>query len=108
MSDLTWAYIYTFGGCAAVTAVVVQFTKGIVWIKNIPTQLYSYAVSLVLYNVAALFLNKWNLSDAALSLIAAVGISLASNGAFEGVSKLWPQVQNLWNKLTGTNKVGGD
>jgi hypothetical protein len=54
-----------------------------------PTQLFSYAVALIILNIAALCLGVWALPFLAISFLNAGLIALASNGGFEAASKLF-------------------
>lgn len=42
----TWEVLATYGGCAAMVGLLTQFTKGWPYLERLPTQLWSYLLSL--------------------------------------------------------------
>ena len=45
-SFVTWGALASFGGAAAMTALITQLTKNLGFVKKIPTQLWSYVIAL--------------------------------------------------------------
>ena len=88
--------IYTY--CVLLTALIVQFTKGIAPIKYIPTQLYSIVISFcVLYAMSyipPLSFDYENVKTRAqryiMFSVEAVIFSLSSNGLFSLIKRFSP------------------
>ena len=85
--------LYTY--CVALTALIVQFTKGIAVIKYMPTQLYSIVVSFcVLYAMSyipPLSFDYENVKKRSqryiMFTVEAVVFSLSSNGLFDLIKR---------------------
>ena len=77
----------TYAGATAATLAVTQVFKGVGFIDKIPTRIFSYVVALVLLIAATAFTAGLTVESAALCIINAVVVSLASNGAFDAVSR---------------------
>lgn len=84
---LTWDFVATFAGATVVTVAITQFTKGFVT-KYIPTQLWSYIVSLLVITVGSFFTGTLTLSSGVLGIINALFITLAANGGYDTVTKM--------------------
>lgn len=82
-----WSILETYAGATLATTLVTQLLKGIGFISRIPTQLFSYAVALVILLASTFFTGVMTWDAAALCVVNAVVVSLASNGAFEAVAK---------------------
>ena len=82
----TWTTLATYAGAVLATTLLVQLTKGIGFIDRIPTRIYSYVIALVVLLLAAWFTATLTWSQAALCLINAAVVSLASNGAFDAAT----------------------
>ncbi len=82
----TWANLATYAGATLATNLITQLIKGVGFIANIPTRITSYVIAVVILFAATLFTGAFSLEAAALCLINAVVVSLASNGAFDAVS----------------------
>jgi hypothetical protein len=89
MEFVTWELLGTYAGAMAMTGVITQLTKGIPGISKLPTQLWSYLISLVVMMCANFFLDQLTLSNAVLILFNAGLVSLAANGGYEGIAKLF-------------------
>ena len=89
MEFVTWELLGTYAGALAMTAVITQMTKGTKGISKIPTQLWSYMIALAIMLCANFFLGQLTLSNAVLTLFNAGLVSLASNGGYEGIAKLF-------------------
>jgi len=87
MSEFTtWANLATYGGALAMVLVLTQLTKGIT--KKIPTQLWSYILSLVVLLLATYFTGSLTVESGVLVMFNAAIISLAANGGYEAVKRL--------------------
>ena len=83
----TWTMLATYAGAVMATALITQLFKGVGFISKIPTQIFSYGVALVILLAATFFGGQWSWPDAALCLLNAVVVSLASNGAYEAMAR---------------------
>ena len=82
----TWEYLLTFAGCTVATGLLTEFTKPL--FGKAPTQWVSYVFALIIMIVSQIAtgqLTSWNI--AALDVLNAVVISLASNGGYDAVKK---------------------
>jgi hypothetical protein len=89
MEFVTWELLGTYAGAIAMVGVITELTKNIKFISAIPTQLWSYVLSLIVMYVANFFLGQLTPSNAVLILFNAVLVSLGANGGYEGVSRLF-------------------
>lgn len=85
MEFVSWKLLGTFAGAMAMVGVVTQLTKNIKFISTIPTQLWSYIISLVVMYCANFFLGTLDASSAVLILFNAALVSLGANGGYEGI-----------------------
>lgn len=83
----SWAMLATYAGATAATVAVTQVFKGVGFIDRIPTRIFSYAVALIVLIAATAFTSGLTVEAAVLCVVNAVVVSLASNGAFDVVSK---------------------
>ena len=84
----TWSALGTYAGATLAVTLITQLIKGIGWIERIPTRITSYVVALVVLIAAAAVAGELNWFTAGLAFINAVVVSLAANGAFDGVTSL--------------------
>ena len=89
MEFVTWELLGTYAGAMAMVGVITQLTKNIKFISAIPTQLWSYILSLVVMYAANFFLGQLTISNAILILFNAGLVSLGANGGYEGITKLF-------------------
>ena len=87
MEMFTWEYLASAAGATAAVTVLTQFIKGVPFIEKVPTQLVSYVISLLVMFAASFFTGALTGATAALIPLNAVVVMLASNGAYETVSK---------------------
>lgn len=83
----TWTLLATFAGASAATAIITQFLKGP--LAKIPTQLVSYVIALIILAVATAATggaSDW--AGLAIIPLNAVIVSLAANGAYDGVVRI--------------------
>ena len=83
----TWTMLATYAGAVMATTLITQLLKGVGFISKIPTQIFSDGVALVVRLAATFFGGQWTWPDAALCLLNAVVVSLASNGAYEAMAR---------------------
>ncbi|MDO5112181.1 MAG: hypothetical protein Q4E65_07735 [Clostridia bacterium] len=81
----TWSMLGTYAGAVLATTLTTQLLKGIPLFDKLPTRVFSYFVAVLLLLAAAAFTEGLTFSAAALSLINAVVVALAANGAFDAV-----------------------
>ena len=88
MELFNWNLLGSYAGATFAVAVLTQITKGIPFIKRIPTQLWSYALALVTLLVTAAFGAGLTPQGAVLAVINAALVSLSSNGGYAAVTRL--------------------
>lgn len=79
---ITWATLATYGGALIMVGVLTQFTKDLSFTKKLPTQIWSYILSLVVMYPAMFFTGQLNANTAILTIFNAVIISIAANGGY--------------------------
>ena len=84
----TWTALATYSGATLATALFTQVLKGIGFIDKIPTRVTSYVIAVLVLLAATLFTGSFKAGNAALCLINAAVVSLASNGAFDAVTQV--------------------
>ena len=84
----SWATLATSAGATAVTALITQVFKDVRVIDKIPTRVFSYVVALCVLLAGTFFSDVLNLESGALCVINAVVVSLAANGAYDGLVSL--------------------
>ena len=87
MNYFDWTTLAGYTGALAMVTIITEITKNIKIVKKIPTQLWSYLISLFIMYPAYYFTNQLNLSNAFLILFNAGVVSLSSNGSFEFLKK---------------------
>jgi len=89
MNDFfTWQMLTTHAGAMLATTAITEILKNVRGIARIPTRIFSYIVSLVVLIVATIFASGFSLSSFALCFLNAALVSLASNGAYDGLAKM--------------------
>lgn len=84
----TWELLATYAGATLATGLITQMLKGFDFIAKLHTQLVSYVVALVLLLAATFFLGMLTVESAALCLINAVIVALASNGGYDAIASM--------------------
>lgn len=84
----TWTTLGTYAGATLAVTLITQLIKGIGWIDRIPTRITSYVVALIVLLAASAVTGELTLSTAGLSVVNAVVVALAANGAFDGVTAI--------------------
>lgn len=88
MEFFDWTMLGTFAGAVFAVSLFTQFSKDIPLIKKIPTQLWSYIVSVIVLAASKWFTTGMDLSSIGLIMINSVLVSLASNGGYEAINKI--------------------
>ena len=83
----TWTALATYSGATLFTGIVTQFFKEMGALKRMPTRLLSYLIAAGILVAAHAFTGDLTLSSGALSLVNAVVVGLASNGAYDALAK---------------------
>ncbi len=92
MEFITWTELATYSGALTMVLIITQLTKGFKLIKSIPTQLWSYIVSLVILYTAYFFTEQLTASNAVLIVFHGATVALAANGGFEALVKAFPKI----------------
>lgn len=87
----SWQELASCAGALAMVTVITQVTKNWGFLKKIPTQLWSYTVALVVLFPAYFFAGQLSVESGFLIPFNAVLITLAANGGFEAVRKMFEQ-----------------
>ena len=88
MEFFDWTALRTYAGSVAAVGILTQITKNIPGIVKIPTQVWSYILSLIIMLLATYFGGELTLSSGVLAVVNAAIVSLAANGGFEAISKV--------------------
>lgn len=86
---ITWEIIGSYVGAIAVTGIITQWLKPL--IKQMQTQYTSFFIALILLNVSEYFLTGVTTSSVLLSIPNSIIVSIASNGAYDAISKTIPK-----------------
>lgn len=89
---IDWNYLSTFAGLVSIVGLIVQFTKSYVdkLPFRVPTQIYSYLVSVLVMFLVEIFEaggNGLTLSEAFLALFNGLIVSISANGGYEAIMK---------------------
>ena len=84
---LTWDILLTYSGCIAGTVLMTEFGKKV--LPKFPAQLLSFLIAVLI-----LFVGHWATAtlvwtEAPLYLVNAVAVSLAANGGFDALKKIF-------------------
>lgn len=88
---IDWTMLTTYSGALSMVLIITQITKDVGWIKKIPTQLWSYLISLAVLYMAYFFTGSLTISTTALILFQGMIVSLSANGGFEVLEKKFPE-----------------
>jgi len=88
MEYLDWNTLGSFAGAAFAVGMLTQLTKNIPGVVKIPTQLWSYILSLAVLLLSQAFTAGLTLSGAVISLFNAALVSLSSNGGHQALVKM--------------------
>jgi len=92
MDFVDWKTLATYAGSLTMVLVITQFTKNIKFIRKIPTQVWSYCVSLAVLYSAYFFTGQLSWSSAVLILFNGVIVALSANGGFEAIKRAFPNL----------------
>ena len=92
MAFFGWSALATYAGALAMVLIVTQVTKNLDYIKNIPTQLWSYIIALAVLYPAYYFTGQLTVSAAVLIIFNGMIVALAANGGFEALCKAFPLI----------------
>lgn len=103
MEFFDWGMLGTYAGAVLAVGILTQLTKGIKWIEKIPTQIWSYALSLIVLILAQVFGDGITAQSAVLAVFNAAVVSLAANGGYEALSRTASQkvVEDIDGKTNG-------
>ena len=87
MEFFDWTMLGTFAGAVLAVGVLTQLTKGIKWIEKIPTQIWSYALSLIVLILAQVFGTGISAQSAVLAVFNAAVVSLSANGGYTALNR---------------------
>lgn len=87
MEFFDWTMLGTFAGAVMAVCILTQITKGIKWLEKIPTQIWSYALSLIVLILAQVFGDGISAQSAVLAMFNAAVVSLAANGGYEALNR---------------------
>lgn len=88
MDFFDWTALGSFAGAMLAVSVLTQMTKDLPGIRNMPTQLWSYLLSLGTLVLAMTFNTGFELSQAVLALFNAALISLSANGGYAALERI--------------------
>lgn len=84
----TWGVLGTYAGSVLATGILTQLFKEVSFLKKIPTRVFSYVVAFAVLLLSHLFAGDFSVATAALCLVNAAVVSLASNGAYDTIHNL--------------------
>lgn len=85
---VSWEMLATFAGAVLIVSILCQFTKGICSIDKIPTQIWSYILSLIVLYPAMFFTGQLNGETAVLTIFNGILVSIAANGGYSAVLRI--------------------
>lgn len=85
---VTWQILASYGGALLMVSLITQFVKGLSFTKNIPTQVVSYILALIVLIPATFFTSGLTVNNLLLTLFNAIVVSLAANGGFSAAVKI--------------------
>lgn len=88
MELVEWSALATGAGALTMVLLITQLTKDLAWVKKIPTQIWSYAITLAILYPAYYFTEQLTWSNAVLILFNGMIIALAANGGFEAINRV--------------------
>lgn len=77
---LSWDTLTTYASFVTIVFMVVEFTKGLKYIKKIPTKYWSFFVAFILLTITNIVVGTFRAVDIVIYLLTAISISLGSNG----------------------------
>lgn len=83
----SWATLATYSGAILAVSLITQFIKDLGPISKIPTRVTAYVVAVLIMLAAMLFTDGFSWSGLGLTLINAVVVALAANGAHDALDE---------------------
>lgn len=83
----TWQGLVTCSEAALATAMITQLIKDVGFVKKIPTRLVSFLAALLILAVSTVATRGFDWKELALTVLNAMIVALASNGAFEALAQ---------------------
>lgn len=77
---LSWDTLTTYASFVTIVFMVVEFTKGLKYIKKIPTKYWSFFIAFILLTITNIVMGTFRSVDIVIYLLTAISISLGSNG----------------------------
>lgn len=77
---LSWDTLTTYASFITIVFMVVEFTKGLKYIKKIPTKYWSFFIAFILLTITNIVMGTFRVVDIVIYLLTAISISLGSNG----------------------------
>lgn len=77
---LSWDTLTTYASFVTIVFMVVEFTKGLKYIKKIPTKYWSFFIAFILLTITNIIMGTFRAVDIVIYLLTAISISLGSNG----------------------------
>lgn len=77
---LSWDTLTTYASFVTIVFMVVEFTKGLKYIKKIPTKYWSFFIAFILLTITNIVMGTFRAVDTVIYLLTAISISLGSNG----------------------------
>lgn len=77
---LSWDTLTTYASFVTIVFMVVEFTKGLKYIKKIPTKYWSFFIAFILLTITNIVMGTFRAVDIVIYLLTAISISLGSNG----------------------------
>lgn len=77
---LSWDTLTTYASFVTMVFMVVEFTKGLKYIKKIPTKYWSFFIAFILLTITNIVMGTFRAVDIVIYLLTAISISLGSNG----------------------------
>ena len=77
---LSWDTLTTYASFVTIVFMLVEFTKGLKYIKKIPTKYWSFFIAFILLTITNIVMGTFRAVDIVIYLLTAISISLGSNG----------------------------
>ncbi len=94
MEFFDWTTLITHSGALVMVMIITQLTKEIKLIKKLPTQIWSYIITLLILYPAYLFTGQLTVSNAVLILFNSAVVALSANGGFDALKRSFPTLFN--------------
>jgi len=88
MELFDWNILQGYAGAVLAVSALTQMTKDIPGIRRIPTQLWSYLLSVITLVLSAYFTQGFSLQGAALAFFNGALVSLSANGGYEALERI--------------------